>query len=192
MILLHSDIKKVIFESEEILDSCSKLGKLITDDYKDCKNLILVALLKGSVPFVGDLMKKIDLNLTVEYMDVSSYHGGMESSGEVKILKDLDTPITNKDVLIVEDIIDTGKTLKTVISLLKQRGANSVKVVTLIDKPVGRIVDLEADYIGLEVGNEFIVGYGLDYNESYRNLDYIGILKEEVYQQEVECEKTKI
>ncbi len=179
---MHSDIKKVIFEHEEILATCERLGKEITNDYKNSENLVLIGLLKGSVPFIGDLMKKIDLKLTVEYMDVSSYHGTMESSGEVKIIKDLDTPINGKDVLIVEDIIDTGRTLKTVIALLKQRGAASVKVVTLVDKPVGRVVELDSDYVGLEVGNEFIVGYGLDYNEYYRNLNYIGILKEEVYQ----------
>lgn len=185
---MHKDIKKIIFEYDEILESCEKLGREITEDYKYSEDLVLIGLLKGSVPFMGDLMKKIDLKLSVEYMDVSSYHGTMESSGEVKIIKDLDTPIRNKDVLIVEDIIDTGRTLKTVISLLKQRGASSVKVVTLVDKPVGRVVELEADYVGLEVGNEFIVGYGLDYNELYRNLEYIGILEERVYQQEVECE----
>lgn len=179
---MHKDIKKVIFESDEILSTCERLGKEITNDYKDCDDLVLIGLLKGSVPFIGDLMKKIDVNLTVEYMDVSSYHGTTQSSGEVKIIKDLDTPINGKDVLIVEDIIDTGRTLKTVIALLEQRGANSVKVVTLVDKPVGRVVELESDYVGLEVGNEFIVGYGLDYNELYRNLEYIGILKEEVYQ----------
>lgn len=179
---MHNDIKKIIFESSEIIESCELLGKQITEDYKDSNELVLVGLLKGSVPFIGDLMKKINLKLSVEYMDVSSYHGTMESSGEVKIVKDLDVPIHGKDVLIVEDIIDTGRTLKTVIALLKQRGANSVRVVTLVDKPIGRVVELNADYVGLEVGNEFIVGYGLDYDGLYRNLEYIGILKEEVYQ----------
>ncbi len=179
---MHNDIKKVIFENSEIMESCSILGKKITEDYRNSTDLVLIGLLKGSVPFIGDLMKEINLKLSVEYMDVSSYHGTMESSGEVKIIKDLDTPVKGKDVLIVEDIIDTGRTLKTVMGLLNQRGAKSVRVVTLVDKPVGRVVDLEADYVGLEVGNEFIVGYGLDYDGLYRNLDYIGILKEEVYQ----------
>ncbi len=179
---MHNDIKKVIFESSEIIESCEMLGKQITEDYKNSDELVLVGLLKGSVPFIGDLMKKINLKLSVEYMDVSSYHGTMESSGEVKIVKDLDVPISGKDVLIVEDIIDTGRTLKTVIALLEQRGAKSVRVVTLVDKPIGRVVELNADYVGLEVGNEFIVGYGLDYDGLYRNLEYIGILKEEVYQ----------
>lgn len=178
---MHNDIKKIIFTEDEILLSVKNLAKQITLDYKNSKDLVLVGLLKGSVPFMGDLMKYIDLYLTVEYMDVSSYHGTTQSSGEVKIIKDLDTPISNKDVLIVEDIVDTGNTLKTVISLLMQRGANSVKVVTLVDKKVGRKVELDADYVGLNVGNEFIVGYGLDYDEKYRNLKYIGILKEEVY-----------
>lgn len=179
---MENDIKRIIFTNEEIMEACSVMAKNITNDYKDTSDLVLIGLLKGSVPFMGDLMKCIDLKLTVEYMDVSSYHGTMSSSGEVKIIKDLDTPISGKDVLIVEDIIDTGRTLKTVIKLLEDRGANSVKVVTLVDKPTGRVVDLEPDYVGLSVGNEFIVGYGLDYNELYRNLDYIGVLKEEVYQ----------
>ncbi len=179
---MRDDIKKIIFTNEEILETCKKLGKEITSDYKDSSDLVLIGLLKGSVPFIGDLIKEIDLMLTVEYMDVSSYHGTTSSSGEVKIIKDLDTPISGKDVLIVEDIIDTGRTLKTVMKLLSDRGAKSVKVVTLVDKPSGRVVDLKSDYVGLEVGNEFIVGYGLDYNEYYRNLNYIGVLKEEVYQ----------
>ncbi len=179
---MENDIKKIIFSNEELTEACERLGKKITEDYQNSKELVLVGLLKGSVPFLSDLMKKIDLKLSVEYMDVSSYHGTTSSSGEVKIIKDLDTPISGKDVIIIEDIIDTGRTLKTVIELLSGRGAKSVKVVTLVDKPSGRVVELEADYVGLTVGNEFIVGYGLDYNEYYRNLDYIGILKEEVYQ----------
>ena len=114
-------------------------------------------------------------------MDVSSYQGGMQSTGDIRILKDLDSSVKGKDVLIVEDIIDTGKTLKTVIARLQQRGANSVKVVSLLDKPEGRLVELEGDYIGFTIPKKFVVGYGLDYNELYRNLPYIGVLKEEVY-----------
>ncbi len=178
---MHKDIERIIFTEEQIMSAVSRLGKEITHDYQDSNELVLVGLLKGSVPFIGDLMKSIDLYLTVEYMDVSSYHGTTQSSGEVKIIKDLDTPIASKDVLIVEDIVDTGNTLKTVIALLEQRGAKSVKVVTLVDKPSGRKVKLDANYVGMEVGNEFIVGYGLDFDEMYRNLRYIGILKEEVY-----------
>ncbi len=178
---MHKDIERIIFTEDEIMSTVSSLGDRITQDYQDSNDLVLIGLLKGSVPFIGDLMKCIDLYMTVEYMDVSSYHGTTKSSGEVKIIKDLDTPIASKDVLIVEDIVDTGNTLKTVVALLKQRGARSVKVVTLVDKPTGRKVKLEADYVGMEVGNEFIVGYGLDFDEKYRNLRYIGILKEEVY-----------
>ncbi len=179
---MKNDIEKIIFTNEQIMEACSTMASEITRDYENSNELVLIGLLKGSVPFMGDLMQRIELKLTVEYMDVSSYHGTTSSSGEVKIIKDLDTPISGKDVLIVEDIIDTGRTLKTVIKLLGDRGANSVKVATLVDKPTGRVVDLEADYIGLNVGNEFIVGYGLDYDEYYRNLDYIGVLKEKVYQ----------
>ncbi len=179
---MHKDIEKIILSETEIAELCKQLGAQITKDYANSESLTLVGLLKGTVPFIADLMREIDLPLTVEYMDVSSYHGGVESTGEVKILKDLDTPVASRDVLIVEDVIDTGKTLKTIVELLKQRGANSVKVVTLVDKTIKRIVELDVDYIGCKMGGEFIVGYGLDYDELYRNLKYIGVLKEEVYQ----------
>mgnify|MGYP003581659377 FL=1 len=132
--------------------------------------------------FMTDLSRAMDCDLELDFMDVSSYGAGMESSGDVKILKDLDTTVDGRDLLIVEDIIDTGRTLSYLIEIFKYRKAKSIKVVTLMDKKERREVDLEADYIGINVPNEFVVGYGLDFNEKYRNLPYIGILKTEVYE----------
>ncbi|MPN63662.1 Hypoxanthine-guanine phosphoribosyltransferase [bioreactor metagenome] len=132
--------------------------------------------------FMTDLSRAMDCDLELDFMDVSSYGAGMESSGDVKILKDLDTTVDGRDLLIVEDIIDTGRTLSYLIEIFKYRKAKSIKVVTLMDKKERRVVDLEADYIGINVPNEFVVGYGLDFNEKYRNLPYIGILKTEVYE----------
>lgn len=177
---MEKDVKKVLISESEILKKCSELGAKITKDYEG-KDLLLVGLLRGSIPFIGDLMKHINLPLEVDYMDVSSYHGTTQSSGQVKIIKDLDTPVKGLNILIVEDIIDTGRTLKTVVELFKHRGANDVKIVSLLDKPEGRVVTIEGDYIGFEIPKEFVIGYGLDYNEKYRNLPYIGVLKEEVY-----------
>ncbi len=176
---MHKTVEKILITEKEILEKCKELGRKITKDYSDSENLMLVGLLKGSVPFMGDLMKEIDLDLTVEYMDVSSYVETV--STEVKIIKDLDSPVSGKDILIVEDVVDTGKTLHIVIQLLKDRGANSVKVVTMIDKEGNRVVELNADYVGFSIGSEFIVGYGLDFNERLRNLKYIGILKKDLY-----------
>ncbi len=177
---MHKYIEKVLIEEKQILDKCEELGKQITEDYKGSKDLMLVGLLKGSIPFMGDLMKCINLELTVEYMDVSSYEGTVNS--EVKIIKDLDSPVSGKDVLIVEDVVDTGKTLKLVMKLIKDRGAKSVKVVSLVDKPINRKVELNADYVGFTIGNDFIVGYGLDYFEYLRNIRYIGVLKRDIYE----------
>lgn len=132
--------------------------------------------------FMTDLSRAMDCDLELDFMDVSSYGAGMESSGDVKILKDLDTTVDGRNLLIVEDIIDTGRTLSYLIEIFKYRKAKSIKVVTLMDKKERRVVDLEADYIGINVPNEFVVGYGLDFNEKYRNLPYIGILKTEVYE----------
>ena len=177
---MHQDIKKILFSEEQILKKCEELGEQISKDYQG-KNLVVVGLLKGCVPFISDLTKCISIPMRLDYMDVSSYHGGTESSGYVRVNKDLDSSISNCDVLIAEDIVDTGKTLKKVIEMLSVKGANSIKIVTLLDKPEGRLVELNADYIGFTIPKEFVVGYGLDYNEYYRNLRYVGVLKEEVY-----------
>ncbi|MCK1159634.1 hypoxanthine phosphoribosyltransferase [Streptococcus uberis] len=178
--MLEQDIKKVLFSEEEIISKTKELGKQLTKDYQG-KNPLMVGVLKGSVPFMSELMKHIDTHVEIDFMVVSSYHGGMTSSGEVKILKDVDTNVEGRDIIFIEDIIDTGRTLKYLRDMFKYRKANSVKIATLFDKPEGREVDIDADYVCYDVPNEFIVGFGLDYDENYRNLPYVGVLKEEVY-----------
>jgi hypoxanthine phosphoribosyltransferase/bifunctional protein TilS/HprT len=178
--IMHQDIKEILVSAAQIDEICTKLGQQITKDYAKTTP-ILVGLLKGCVPFMSDLIKKIDLPIEVEYMAVSSYHGGIASSGDVKIKYDLEQSIAGRDVLIVEDIVDTGATLATITKMFIHRQAKSVKVVTLLDKPTGRIVPFVPDYIGVTIPKAFVVGYGLDYNELYRNLPYVGILDPTVY-----------
>jgi hypoxanthine phosphoribosyltransferase len=178
--MLEKDILKILMSEEEIQTACKRLGAQLTKDYAG-KKPMLVGLLKGCVPFMGELMKYIDLYLDIELMGVQSYHGGIASSGDIKITKDLDVSVKGRDIIIAEDIVDTAKTLNVVTKLLKYRGANSVEVVTLLDKPAGRIVEFIPKYIGKTIPKEFVVGYGLDYDEKYRNLPYVGVLKEEVY-----------
>lgn len=174
-----SDIKEVIFSEEEIQNKVKELGEKITEDYKD-KDLFLLGILKGAVPFMADIMRKIDLNLEYDFMDVSSYQG-TRSMGEVRILKDISTSIVGKDILIVEDIIDTGITLSYLTKVLKSRGANSIEIVTMLSKPSRRKIDLPVKYNGFEIEDYFVIGYGMDYNEKYRALPFIGILDESVY-----------
>lgn len=176
----EKDIEKVLVSKEEIVTRCKELGEQITKDYAGKDTLFLIALLKGSVPFLAELMKHIDLDIQIDFMDVSSY-AGTHSTGEIQILKDLETPVSGKDVLIIEDIVDTGKTLKTVKRTLGDRGANSVKIATLLNKPAGRQVAIEPDYSGFDVPDAFVVGFGLDFNQRYRCLPYVGVLKEECY-----------
>lgn len=178
--MLEQDIKKVLFSEEDILIKCRELGAQLTKDYAG-KNPLLVGVLKGAVPFMAELIKHIDTHVEMDFMVVSSYHGGTSSSGEVKILKDVDTNIEGRDVIFIEDIIDTGRTLLYLRDMFKYRKANSVKIATLFDKPEGRVVEIDADYVCYNVPNEFIVGFGLDYAENYRNLPYVGVLKEEIY-----------
>lgn len=179
--MLHPDIKEVLYSEEEIAKVTKDLGAVLTEEYKD-KYPLVIGILKGAIMFMTDLSRAMDCDLELDFMDVSSYGAGMESSGDVKIIKDLDTSVEGRDVLIVEDIIDTGRTLSYLIEIFRYRKAKSIKIVTLLDKKERRAVDLEADWVGIEVPNEFVVGYGLDYIEKYRNLPYIGVLKEEVYQ----------
>lgn len=178
--MLEQDIKKVLYSEEEIISKTKELGEQLTKDYQG-KNPLMIGVLKGSVPFMSELMKHIDTHIELDFMVVSSYHGGTTSSGEVQILKDVDTSIEGRDIIFVEDIIDTGRTLLYLRDMFKYRKANSVKIATLFDKPEGRVVDIDADYVCYNVPNEFIVGFGLDYNENYRNLPYVGVLKEEIY-----------
>jgi len=179
--MLEQDIKKVLVSHEEIVAAAKKLGQQLTVDYQG-KKPIFVGILKGSVPFMAELIKHVDTDIELDFMLVSSYHGGTTSSGVINIIKDIDQDITGRDILFVEDIIDTGRTLKHVVELLKHRQAASVKVVTLLDKPERREEAIEADYVGIEVPNKFVVGYGLDYKQGLRNLPYIGVLKPEVYE----------
>ena len=178
---MHNDIKNILITEEDIKQKCIEIGKVLTDQYKD-KFPLLVGVLKGATPFMADLSRCIDTHVEMDFMDVSSYGSGTRSSGEVRILKDLDAKVEGRDVIIVEDIIDSGLTLSYLVDLFKYRQANSVIIVTLLDKPGGRTAKIKADIIGFEVPNEFVVGYGLDYDEKYRNLPYIGVLKEEVYE----------
>lgn len=179
--MLEQDIERVVISREEIKAACEKLGKQLTEDYQG-KDVLVVGILRGAALFMMDIIREIDCHLEMDFMDVSSYHGGTSSSGEVKIIKDLDSRVEGRHILIVEDIIDTGRTLRYIIDLLKYRKAASVKVCALTDKPEGRVVkDVKADYVGIEVPNEFLVGYGLDYEQKYRNLPYIGVLKPEIY-----------
>lgn len=177
---MHPNVERILVSEQEIIDRSKELGAMITQDYQAKEPPLMVALLKGSVPFLAELIKHIDLNIEFDFMDVSSYEG-TESTGEIKVIKDLDRSIKNAEILIVEDIVDTGRTLKTVKEMLQNKGAAAVRVVTLLDKPERRVVELKADYVGFEIPNEFVIGYGLDFNQKYRNLPYIGILKEECY-----------
>ncbi len=177
---MKEDVLRVLLSEDEIRAKVQEMGKKLTEDYKG-KNLLLVTVLKGAVVFLADLMRQIDVPAEIDFMVVSSYGSGVKSSGVVKIIKDLDIPLAGKDILIVEDILDSGMTLSYIKELLQSRGPRSIRIATLLDKPARRKVDLQADYVGFEVPDEFVVGYGLDFDEKYRNLPYIGILKPEVY-----------
>lgn len=177
---MNDSIEKVLYSEEDIKRIVTDLGKRISEDYKD-KNLLLVSVLKGSVVFMADLMRSIDIPVEIDFMVVSSYGKGTKTSGNVKIVKDLGIDIKGYDLLIVEDILDSGVTLSTLKRMLESREPASIKICTFFDKPERRIADIKADYIGAPVPDEFIVGYGLDYDEKYRNLPFVGVLKKECY-----------
>ncbi len=177
---MKNDIKEVLVSEKELEKICKRLGEQITKDYAG-KKLMAIGLLKGSFIFMADLLRKVDIQCSIDFMAVSSYGSGTRSSGAVKIVKDLTVNPEGYDLLIIEDILDSGRTLSYVCDLLNTRKPNSIKVCTLLDKPSRRVNSLVADYVGMEVPDEFVVGYGLDYDEKYRNLPYIGVLKEEVY-----------
>lgn len=171
--------KKVLVSEEEIQNKCRELGKRISEDYKD-KEVTMIGLLNGCNPFFSDLIKRVDLLLDLDYMRVSSYHGDIKSSGEVLILKDLEKSIRGKHVIVVDDIIDTGETLQHIIKYLLLKGAKSVEACVLLNKAVERTISYMPKYIGFDIPKEFVVGYGLDYNEHYRNLPYIGAIRDEL------------
>ncbi|CAG9610094.1 Hypoxanthine-guanine phosphoribosyltransferase [Pseudoneobacillus rhizosphaerae] len=178
--MMEKDIEKILFSEEEIQAKIKELALQLTEDYKD-KVPLAIGVLKGALPFMIDLLKRMDTYLEMDFMDVSSYGSGFVSSGEVKIIKDLDTSVEGRDILIIEDIIDSGLTLSYLVDLFRYRKAKSIKIVTLLDKPTGRKADIQADYVGFICPDEFVLGYGLDYIQKYRNLPYIGVLKPEVY-----------
>lgn len=175
-----NDIERVLITEEEIKEIIARLGKQITEDYKG-KNLLVVSVLKGSVMVMADLLREIKLPLRIDFMSVSSYGSGTTTSGSVKIIKDLDINLAGYDLLIVEDILDSGVTLSSLKEILLTRGPASVKICTLLDKPERRKADIKADYVGAQIPDAFVVGYGLDYDEKYRNLPYVGILSPSVY-----------
>ncbi|HEX7544208.1 MAG TPA: hypoxanthine phosphoribosyltransferase [Candidatus Limnocylindrales bacterium] len=179
---LHADVAEVLLSEEQIRAKVAELGKRITADYAGSE-VTLVSVLKGSLPFMADLMRQIDLPLRIDLMEVSSYGGtAIESSGLVRILKDLSAPIDDRHVLLVEDIIDTGLTLNYLLRYLRGKNPRSIKVCSLLDKPARRLVEIPLDYVGFEIPDAFVVGYGLDYGEVYRNLRFVGVLRPEAYE----------
>jgi hypoxanthine phosphoribosyltransferase len=178
--LNHPDITKVLVTAEQIREKITEIAAQIDAHYSD-KNLLLVGVLKGAVPFMADLARAMELPTTQDWMAVSSYGSGTMSSGVVRILKDLDTDVKGRDVLIVEDIIDSGLTLSWLTANLKARGAASVEIVTLLRKPEAAKVEIAVRWVGFDIPNEFVVGYGLDYDERYRSLDGVGVLSPSVY-----------
>ncbi len=178
---MHEDIEEVLLTSEVIQAKVAELGQRIAADYRG-RNLLLLGTLKGAVPFIGDLARAIDLPLEIDYMAISSYGNATESSGVVRILKDLEGPVQHKNVLIVEDIVDSGQTLHYLMDVLRQRRPLSLRVCALLDKGRERVKSVKLDYTGFAIPDRFVVGYGLDYAQLYRNLPYIGILKPSVYE----------
>ena len=178
---MYKDLEKILLNEDEISEIIKRLGEEITKDYKD-KNLLLVSVLRGAVVFLTDLMRAIDLPLEIDFMAASSYGKSTATSGVVKVKLDIAEDLSGYDVLIVEDILDSGVTLSKITSMLESRGANSVRICTFLDKPERHIANIKADYVGSVVPNEFVVGYGLDYADKYRNLPVLGVLKREIYE----------
>ena len=180
---MTNDLKYILVSEKQIDEITTALAKRICEDYKASdRKLVLICILKGSLMFTSDLMKKIDLPLEIEFMKVSSYGSESKSSGIINIHLDLKREdLSDADFIVIEDIIDSGNTLSHLVKYLSERGANSVRTCTLLDKPSRRVVSFTPDYCGMEIPDEFVVGYGLDFNEKYRNLPYIGVLKPSVY-----------
>jgi hypoxanthine phosphoribosyltransferase len=176
---LHDDVEEILLDSDAIAARVVELGSQLTGDYAG-RDPVLVSVLKGSLVFLADLMRAMDLPSSIDLMEVSSY-AGTETSGQVRILKDLSKPIEGRDVIVVEDIIDTGLTLNYLLGYLADRQPASIKICCLLDKPARRLADIPIDYIGFTIPDRFVIGYGLDYEERYRNLPYIGVLKPSVY-----------
>ncbi len=186
--IMHEDIEKILISEEQLRSRITELGAKITHDYQG-KNLLLLGTLKGAVPFIADLARAINLPLELDYMAVASYGDSAQSSGIVRIVKDLEGPISQKHVLIVEDIIDSGLTLHYLVDLLRRRNPLSLRICSLLDKERERVREISVDYLGFSIPDKFVVGYGLDYAQRYRNLPYVGILKPSVYKGERQPEK---
>ena len=183
MIDWNEHVQFVLMDEEEIKSTVARIAKQIDEDYKDKENVVLVGVLKGSTTFMADLMRAMKTPAKIDFMRVSSYGDSTISSGNVNIVLDLHRKnLPNENLIIVEDIVDSGRTLKYLINYLLNKGAKSVKTVTLLDKPARREIDYSPEYIGKQIDNHFVIGYGLDYSEKYRNLPYVGILKREVYE----------
>ncbi|TYB31298.1 MAG: hypoxanthine phosphoribosyltransferase [Candidatus Mcinerneyibacterium aminivorans] len=178
---MEKDIERILIEESQIQKKVKELADRISKDYRN-GNILLIGILKGSVIFMSDLSRNLDLNAEFEFMDVSSYGNNTYSSGNIRINYDVKYDVGNKDILIVEDIIDTGRTLNKIIEVLNSKNPNSLRIATLLDKPDRRKVNIDISYKGFEIPNEFVVGYGLDYAGKYRNLPYIAVLKEKIYQ----------
>lgn len=178
--MMRNDIQEVLFSEQQLADKVAELGARISADYED-KNPLVVSVLKGSYVFMADLTRKITIPCNVDFMAVSSYGAGTKTTGEVQIIKDIGSKIDGRHLIIVEDILDSGVALSFLMKILKARGAASIRLCTLLSKPERRKVDVPVDYLGFEIPDAFVAGYGLDYAEKYRNLPYIGILKPSVY-----------
>ncbi|MDO4903504.1 MAG: hypoxanthine phosphoribosyltransferase [Limosilactobacillus sp.] len=177
---MNNDIAKVLYTDEQIQKRIGELADQLSEEYKD-KNPLILCVLTGGVLFTVDLIKKMDIMAQMDFIDVSTYFGGTETTGELKLIHDMTADVKGRNVLITEDIVDSGRTLQYMIDLLKSRGAKSVKTVSMLNKPEGREFDVNVEYYGFLVPNEFLVGYGLDYKGYYRNLPYVGVLKPSVY-----------
>jgi hypoxanthine phosphoribosyltransferase len=177
---MHDDVSEVLISHQQIRERTEELGRQITEDYRG-KDPLLICILKGGLMFLADLMREVDLPLEIDFIAVSSYGDSTESSGVVRILMDLERNIQGRHVLIVEDIVDTGRTLSYIIGNLRTRGPASIKVCTLLDKPARRELEIPIDYVGFTIPDRFVIGYGLDYGEIYRNLPFVGVLKPELY-----------
>ena len=178
--MIDADVEEVLLSGEQVQARVAELGAQLAADYAE-RDPILVSVLKGSIVFLADLVRAMPIPLSIDLMEVSSYGASTESSGQVRILKDLSTPIAGRDVIVVEDIIDTGLTLNYLLRYLADKGPASVRIVCLLDKPARRLAPIEIDYRGFTIADRFVIGYGLDYGERYRNLPYIGVLRPSVY-----------
>ncbi len=177
---IHDDVEEILLDSSAVASRVAELGAQLSVDYAG-RTPVLVSVLKGAMVFLADLMRAMDLPTSIDFMEVSSYGAATESSGQVRILKDLGKPIEGRDVIVVEDIIDTGLTLNYLLGYLADRQPASIKICCLLDKPARRLAEIDIDYIGFTIPDRFVIGYGLDYDERYRNLPYIGVLKPSVY-----------